>query len=920
VLAYYLPFGGDSTKAVIYVGTELLATIAVFASIRLHRPARPAAWALIGLAMLSITLGDAVWYWLDIVANSPVTPSAADVLYLVEYPLFLAALVVIARGKPLRSVWLDTITITLGGTVVVWELVVRPTLETSTTEPLSIVIAVAYPLGDLAILAAVMGLALSSALRTTAIRLVAVGFVIALAADMGNLWLSVSGITLDPSPLDAGWLATMLIWAAAALHPSSRQELVRQPVDWFRERAPRLTVLFAAALVVPGSLAIEALVGARQDLPLALATWAILVLMLALRMERLIAEVRRSERPFRTIFEGSPAGIGLSRGEEILDVNEAVRDMFGYADRDSMAALPLGAHVAAPLDPELPELLRHRDALATLDQTYETVGTRADGSEFPLVIRARRIDLADGPATIGFYADVSAQRAAERTLRESESRYRHLFDANPNVMWVYDAETLRFVAVNDMAVQEYGWTREEFLGMTIADVRRPEDVPALLESAARVEEIQFSGPWTHRLRDGTLHLVDIASHAIDWEGRPARLVLVTDQTARLRLEEQLRQAQKMEAVGRLAGGVAHDFNNLLTAIAGYAQLLREGLDPSDERMADVDEILSASTRATALTRQLLAFSRRQVLQPQILDLNVTIRGMRGMLDRLIGENVEIRVQLAPDLGRVRADPGQVAQVIMNLVVNARDAMPTGGTVTLETANLVLDESDVQTHPGTGSGPHVMLAVTDTGSGMDIETQRHLFEPFFTTKPVGQGTGLGLATVYGIVKQSGGSIWAYSEPGRGTTFKIYLPQSEEASTTPLASLAPVESADGQETILVVEDEAAVRRLVTTVLSGHGYRVLEADRPDSALAAARAFPGRIHLLLSDVIMPGGSGPELAARIVAIRPDTRVLFMSGYTRDAIVHHGVLDDGVSFVEKPFSPETVLRRVRDILEGPARR
>jgi CheY-like chemotaxis protein len=373
----------------------------------------------------------------------------------------------------------------------------------------------------------------------------------------------------------------------------------------------------------------------------------------------------------------------------------------------------------------------------------------------------------------------------------------------------------------------------------------------------------------------------------------------------------------MEAIGRLAGGVAHDFNNLLTAITGNAQLLRDGLEASDPRASDVTEILDASDRASALTRQLLAFSRRQVLQPEVICLNETVRGLERMLGRLIGEDVELRSYLATDLGYVRADPGQVTQVILNLALNARDAMPSGGTLLLETANVTLDETYVSHHPGVAPGPHVMLAVTDTGVGMDQETRQHLFEPFFTTKTVGRGTGLGLATVYGIVQQSGGSIWVYSEPGHGTSFKLYFPRVNDAAPK-AAEPACADVGEGRETILVVEDETSVRRLVTTVLGRHGYEVLEAGRAADGLNVAAAFGGPIHLLITDVIMPGGNGADLAIQFAAVRPEARILFMSGYTQDAIVHHGVLDEGIAFLEKPFSPEALLARVRSVLGAPA--
>jgi two-component system cell cycle sensor histidine kinase/response regulator CckA len=373
----------------------------------------------------------------------------------------------------------------------------------------------------------------------------------------------------------------------------------------------------------------------------------------------------------------------------------------------------------------------------------------------------------------------------------------------------------------------------------------------------------------------------------------------------------------MEAIGRLAGGIAHDFNNLLTAISGYAEVLRDDLGPDDPRTADAVEITKASDRAASLTRQLLAFSRRQVLQPQVMDLNSVLMDVQPMLARLIGEDVRVRTRVAPDPVLVRADPGQITQVLMNLAVNARDAMPRGGTLSIETGSIRLDDAFTRTHPGMRPGAHALLTVTDTGRGMDRETMANLFEPFFTTKEVGQGTGLGLATVYGIVKQSGGSIWAYSEPGRGTTFKIYLPAAASADDlTEPAELPPApDRAVRTETILLVEDEEAVRAFVTRLLDRAGYRALVAATPDEADAIAGAHPGRIDLLVTDVVMPGRNGAELAAGLQVGRPGMRTLFMSGYTEDAIVHDGVLDAGVAFIGKPFAQSAFLAKVRDTLD-----
>jgi len=380
-------------------------------------------------------------------------------------------------------------------------------------------------------------------------------------------------------------------------------------------------------------------------------------------------------------------------------------------------------------------------------------------------------------------------------------------------------------------------------------------------------------------------------------------------------EDQLRQSQKLESVGMLAGGIAHDFNNLLTVITGYSELTLKGLDKADPLVHNVEEIKTAAERAASLTRQLLAFSRKQVLQPKVLDLNSIILNIEKMLGRLVGEDMELRSLPGVGLGQVKADPGQIEQVVLNLVVNARDAMPNGGKITLETANIHLDEAYARRHIAVQPGWYAMLAVTDTGHGMDAKTQKYIFEPFFTTKEQGKGTGLGLSTVYGIVKQSGGNIWVYSEVGVGTSFKIYLPLVDEHVTGPEAGPGRPEGALGTETILVAEDEEMVRHLARESLMKNGYTVLEAADGGEALLIAQQHQGPIHLLLTDVVMPRMSGKELAEQVVKLRPDTRVLYMSGYTDQAIVHHGILDRDIAFIGKPFTPNALVLKIVAVLQ-----
>ncbi len=378
--------------------------------------------------------------------------------------------------------------------------------------------------------------------------------------------------------------------------------------------------------------------------------------------------------------------------------------------------------------------------------------------------------------------------------------------------------------------------------------------------------------------------------------------------------EQLRQAQKMEAVGRLAGGVAHDFNNVLSVILSYGEFLIADLKPGDPMRADVEEIRKAAERAAGLTRQLLLFSRQQIVEPQVVDLHDVLVNMDKMLQRILGEDVELVSVPGKGAGRVQADPSHIEQVILNLVVNARDAMPTGGKLTIETADVVLDEDFAMRHLPVKAGPHVMLAVTDTGVGMDRETQARIFEPFFTTKGVGKGTGLGLSTVFGIVQQSGGTIWVYSEPGQGTTFKVYLPRVDTEVDPARPHVAPA-TLRGTETILIVEDEEQVRTTAVSILRRQGYRILVSEHPGEALLVCEQHPEAIDLLLTDVVMPQMSGPELARRVRETRPAIKVLCMSGYTDDTVVRHGIVESGVAFIQKPLTPTALSQKVRQVLD-----
>ena len=511
----------------------------------------------------------------------------------------------------------------------------------------------------------------------------------------------------------------------------------------------------------------------------------------------------------------------------------------------------------------------------------------------------------------------AALRSAQEGLRRSELNFRSLVTNAPYGICRCDSAGI-LLGVNPAFVSMLGYSSaSELVGRSLPNLYADSQQWFTLADYFRSLE-QFHGlaaEWTRK--DGSSTLVRLSGRAIRGEGNAIFFELFTeDVTERRALEQQLRQSQKMEAIGRLAGGIAHDFNNLLMVISGYCEFLLDRIGSNPELRGPAQEIASAADRATSLTRQLLAFSRKQMLAPKVVDLNAVVTENLKMLTRVIGEDIDLVMVPGGDIGAVKADPGQIEQVIMNLAVNARDAMPHGGKLTIETANVALDDNYARFHAPVQPGDYVMLAISDTGVGMDTDTQTHIFEPFFTTKGP-KGTGLGLSTVYGIIKQSGGYVWVYSEPGKGTTFKIYLPRIG-ATGEPMEAEVPVENAHphpGGETILLVEDEPTLRGLTEQYLRNQGYTVLEAADGAAAIQVSNAHPGPIHLLLTDVIMPGMNGRELAQRISSLRPEAKVLYMSGYTENAIGHNGTLDAGITLLQKPFTLPALKTKVREVLD-----
>jgi two-component system cell cycle sensor histidine kinase/response regulator CckA len=587
----------------------------------------------------------------------------------------------------------------------------------------------------------------------------------------------------------------------------------------------------------------------------------------------------------------------IRRGGLVMPSNEAgIADAAGHV---LLKALGMASALIVPI------IARDEPLGALLLAAVGDDLAGADGESAVRAVRAVAMQLGQALALSRMFAK----------LASTEQRYRALLENAHDGIAIMSPEGV-LLELNRRGEEIMGLARGQGIGQHIAAFA-PAAVTAT--NAATYGKMianggGFAPPLAVARPDGTTVQVEFSSTVVDLGGERFVFAIGRDVTERLRLEDQLRQSQKMEAVGLLAGGIAHDFNNVLSVVLSYGDLLLAEMKPGEPMREDVEEIRKAGKRAAALTRQLLMFSRQQVIAPKVLDLNEVLTGMDRMLQYLVGADVEL-VSLPKDgLGRVRIDPGGMEQVIMNLVVNARDAMPDGGTLTMETANIVLGEEYAREHHGVKAGPHVMLAVTDTGIGMDRATQARIFEPFYTTKPIGKGTGLGLSTVFGIVQQSEGSIWVYSEPGQGTTFKVYLPRVDAA----VDSVPPGDaSADarGSETILLVEDDDQVRRVARDILLKGGYRVLEARNAGEAMLHSEKHGGAIDLLLTDVVMPQMSGIDLAKRLTTPRPEMRLLCMSGYTDDSVVRKGILKSNIAFVQKPFTPAALTGKVREVLD-----
>jgi two-component system, cell cycle sensor histidine kinase and response regulator CckA len=635
--------------------------------------------------------------------------------------------------------------------------------------------------------------------------------------------------------------------------------------------------------------------------------------------------LRESEEKYRNLVEHSIEGIGISKENRIIFANRTLLDMFGYDSLEEFAKIPLLDHVAPESRNLISEMLEKKNLDEIFPSLFEYKIIRKDRKIRDIEISIHGVSIQGEKYTQGTFRDITERKQAEEALRDSEERSRAAFMGSTNSIVISTKEEGIWIDVNQVALDTFGYTQDEVIGTSALSTNlwinlsdRLKIVETLNKNGeVRNQEVQL------RHKDGSIIIGLLSVRELTLKGVKHLLFETVDITTRKRaeaehqkLEAQYLQSQKMEAVGRLAGGVAHDFNNMLSVILGYAEMIRMTLNPADQLYADIQEIITAGKRSADLTRQLLAFARKQTIAPRVIDINDTITGMLKMLRRLIGEDIDLIWKPAGNLWPVKMDPAQINQILANLTVNSRDAISGVGKLSIETDNKEVDGTWCETYPGLIPGQYVMLAVSDNGCGMDKDTRERLFEPFFTTKKAGEGTGLGLAMVYGIVKQNNGYIDVYSEPGKGTTFKIYLPcnKEEEEITSINKPLKTADTPRGTETVLLAEDEEALLKIAKKMLELLGYTVLAAPNPNEAIQLATKYEGEIHLLLTDVVMPEMSGRDLREVIMALRPNMKSLFISGYTADIIAHRGVLDEGIYFLQKPFSMAALAVKMREAL------
>jgi two-component system, cell cycle sensor histidine kinase and response regulator CckA len=640
--------------------------------------------------------------------------------------------------------------------------------------------------------------------------------------------------------------------------------------------------------------------------------------------KRVEMTLRESEERFSKAFHSSPAAMAISEIEtyRIIDVNKKWTELMGYS-REEIIGNTSEEFVVWADKCQREKIIAELDEKRSVREVPISVLTKS-GVVRETLFYAECISLGHREVALSSAFDITERKRAEEALQTSEDRFRRLLQNSNDIILVLDSDCIQ-TSVDGPIERILGFKADELIGTNGLDYIHPGDLERVrtilteaLQQPAATRRVEYrirhkNGGWVTVEAVGINLLQDPLVKGILLNSRDISERKHAEEE-RSKLQEQLQQAMKMEAVGRLAGGIAHDFNNLLTAISGNVELARLDLESPDHLALHLDEINKAAESATSLTRQLLAFSRRQIIEPKVVSLNELIVNLQKMLIRLIGEDISLYSHLEEALGSVQIDPGQFEQVLINLAINARDAMPNGGKLHIETANLELDEKYCKNHREIHPGKYVFLAMSDTGQGMSEEVKRHLFEPFFTTKPKGHGTGLGLATIFGIVKQAGGSVEVYSEVGLGTTIKIYLPRIEKQAKKLTQNDVSLDLVSSGETILLVEDEASVRELALVMLKRLGYKAFPASNAEEAFRIQKEYPGRIDLLMTDVVMPGMNGRELSERLLPLQPEMKVLFTSGYTEDVVVHHGIVDQSINFISKPYSMQALARKIREVL------
>jgi PAS domain S-box-containing protein len=704
-----------------------------------------------------------------------------------------------------------------------------------------------------------------------------------------------------------------------------------QGIDTFKkihDQAPQIPIVVITGLADDG-LALKAVREGAQDYLVKGqidSNLLIRAIRHAIDRKRTEAALRESEEKYRTILDNIEDGyFEVDIAGNLTFFNDSLCRLLGYS-RDEM----MGMNDRQYTDQENAQKLYqtfnkvYRTGEPTKGFDWEII--RKDGAKRYIEASVSLKNISGQPIGFrGIVRDITERKQTEEVIKESEERYRTAIEnSNDGVAMVKGDFHLY---VNQKFLEIFGYNHpEEIVGKPLSVTVHPDDRDLIMGinlKRQKGEDVPSRYEFKGIRKDGDIVYIEVSATKTIYRGEAVSLSYLRDITDRKRaeeeiaaLQEQFRQSQKMEAIGRLAGGIAHDFNNFLTIIKGYSQLSLLGLKEDSPLRGNIEEINKATDCSADLIRQLLIFSRRQILEMNVLDLNTVLRNLDKMLRRVIGEDIELVTLMVEDLGRVKTDPGWIEQVIMNLAVNARDAMPNGGKLTIETANVELDEAYARKHAAVTPGRYVMLSLSDTGVGMTPKVRDRVFEPFFTTKEKDKGTGLGLSTVYGIVKQSDGNIWVYSEPGQGTVFKIYLPRVEEPLGKIEERKVGGELPCGSETVLVVEDDEEVRKVAVRILSGQGYKILEASQGVDAFLICAEHKGSIHLLVTDVVMPKMSGCELAERISSIRPEIKVLYMSGYTENTIVHHGVLEEGVNYIQKPFTMDALAGKVREVLDN----